>query len=66
MNDDTLTIYFRHCLASEYVNTSPDSYEWYNGEPLYRGDPLEGRATEAEQRAIENTYKWAATQEENR
>lgn len=50
----TPTDVLREELAKAKI-ASPESYEWDNdgGEALYRGDPIQGRATPAESTAIE-------------
>ncbi len=40
----------RHLALNGY--SCPEPYEWYCGEALYYGEPIQGRATPGEQRAI--------------
>jgi len=37
------------------------SYEWHNGEPLYMGEPIAGRANDREARAIAAMHELLAT-----
>jgi len=36
---------------------SPLNYEWLNGEAWYYGEPIAGRATEREQKAVLATHR---------
>lgn len=42
---------FRQRLKKHGVS-GESRYEWVNGEALYRGEPISGRATESEAKAI--------------
>ena len=54
--DKAMTNRLRFWLAAEgYV--APEYYEWHNGEPLYHGEPIEPKASPAEQRAVDRTRK---------
>lgn len=50
----TPTEQFRECLKMVGI-AEPKSYEWLDGEAWYRGEPIQGRATESEQKAINFT-----------
>lgn len=50
----TLTEVLRIQLKKSGIACS-DGYEWHDGEALYYGDPIMGRATPAELDAIEYT-----------
>lgn len=52
MDDVGKNILFRDLLQKHGVG-GPLAYEWNNGDPLFIGDPITGRANSGEQAAIE-------------
>lgn len=57
-HDQRMTEVFRAQLGLHGVS-GVEAYEWFADEPLYRGDPINGRATESELKAIISTYRAA-------
>lgn len=47
--NQALTTYLRTLLKPHHLMNTEEKYEWFNGEPLWYGEPIEGRATQAEQ-----------------
>ena len=55
MTDHQLTAKLRSYLSEANV-VNPESYEWYDGEPLYLGEPVYCRATPSELLAFQCVY----------